>query len=231
MTRYQLCAREFIVLMHAKVSVDLPVGFARRRITLNIDNIQGAIYSLDSGISVESLTFDGFRNLSVTPAGPGAIRNWTYEYFTTRYPDLSQISSGAPVHYILLPVARTAISPIYQVRFHPIPDKAYQLEYIAQLNPYSLLIDTSVVLWPPEYEHCILEMARFNLEDLLGEGKSGSLLMQAERAYAKARQKATAPRAERKAVRMKKMFSGGSRFGYYNSPNDNESYTTPSGIR
>lgn len=231
MTRYQMAAREIVSIIHEKVSVDLPVNFARRQFTLPIDNVQGAIYPLDSGMSVESLTFDGFRNLSASPPGPGVIRNWTYEYFTARYPDISQISSGAPTHYIILPVARTAESPLYRVRFYPNPDRAYTIEYIAQLNPYPLTVATSPLLWPPEYEHVIVEMAQFNLEDLLGEGKALSLGQQAELAYRKMRQKATAPRAERKAVRMKTLFRGRATRGYYDSPNDNESYSPRPGIR
>lgn len=232
MTRYQSAAREYIKLMHEKISVDLPVGFARRRFTLQVDNVQGAIYPLDTGMSVESLTFDSFRNLSVAPPGPGVIRNWTYEYFTQRYPDVTQISSGAPTHFILLPVLRADASPVYKVRLFPNPDQAYTLEYIAQLNPYPLILSSSIVLWPPEYEHVITDMARFNLEDLLGEGKAGTLGMQAERAYQKARQKATAPRAERKRVRMTKMFYRRPNYNYYDSPPDSDApYGLTNGIR
>lgn len=214
MTRYQMAAREFIRLMHEKISVDLPVNFARRQFILPIDNVQGPIYNLDPGMSVESLTFDSFRNLSVTPPGPGQIRNWTYEYFSIRYADTSLIYSGAPTHFILLPVARTQASPVYQVRFFPNPDQAYSISYIAQLNPYELKLATDIALWPPEYEHVLTDMARFNLEDLLGEGKAGSLGMQAEKAYQKARQKATPPRAERKKIRMgPTMFPRGYMYG------------------
>lgn len=232
MTRYQSCAKEFIRLIHEKISVDLPVNFARRRFTLNLNPITGAIYPLDSGMSVESLTFDSFRNVSVQPPGPGVLRNWTYEYFTQRYPDLSQIYSGAPTNYILLPVERTNVSPVYNVRFFPNPDQAYNIEYIAQLNPYALKVSSDIVLWPREYEHVITDMARFELEDLLGEGKAGTLGMQAEKAYQKARQKATPPRAERKGVRMKRMFVRRGVFGYYDSPPDSDApYLNPDTIR
>lgn len=232
MTRYQMAAREYVRIIHEKISVDLPVNFARRRIPLNIDNLAGSIYDLDTGMSVESLTFDSFRNLSISPAGPGVLRNWSYEYFTTRYPDVTQISSGAPTHYILLPVARANVSPVYQVRIFPNPDQAYQLEYVAQLNPYPLTVDTSVLLWPPEYEHVVSDMARVSLEDLLGEGKAGTLSLQAERAYQKARQKATPSRAERKGVRMKRMFVRRGVFGYYDSPPDSDApYLSPDTIR
>jgi hypothetical protein len=77
----------------------------------------------------------------------------------------------------------------------------------------------------------LLQEAAAILEDLLGEGKGGSLLAQAQRAYQKVRQKATAPRAERKAVRMKTLFAGTRRDGYYDSPDDGETYSTPAGIR
>ncbi len=240
MTRYQLAAREFVRTTHEMVSVDLPTGFARRRFTLNIDNVQGPIYNLDSGMSVESLTFDSFRNLSVTPPGPGQIRNWTYEYFTKYYADVSLIQSGAPTNFILLPVLRQNVSPIYQVRMFPNPDQAYTIEYVAQLNPYALKMSTDLVLWPPEYEHVITSMARFSLEDLLGEGKAGSLGAQAAALYAKARQKATQPVAERKKIRMKQMYAKGYGYGggygtnngvgptyYYPSPPDNDApYTS-----
>lgn len=231
MTRYQICMREFIKITHDIVSVDLPVAFARRRFQLNI-NATANTYQLDSGMSVESITFNGFRNLSITPPGPPVLRNWTYEYFSSKYADPSLISSGAPTHYILLPPLRTDVSPIYRVQLFPNPDQAYSLEYIAQLNPYQLLLDTSPVLWPPEYEHIIILQARFELEDLLGEGKAGSLYAQAQKAYSKARQKATQPSAERKAIRMKKMFHRGAAFGYYNSPPDSDApYNAPDTIR
>lgn len=232
MTRYQLAARECVRLVHEQVCVDLPVGFARRRFTLNIDDTQGAIYPLDTGISVESQTFDSFRNLSASPAGPGVLRNWTYEYFTKRYPDITQIYTGAPTHYINLPPLSTDESPVYRIRVFPTPDQAYTLEYVAQLNRYELLLDTTAVLWPPEYEHVIIKMARFDLEDLLGEGKAGSLGLQAYKLYEKARQKATQPRSERKGVRMKKLFNRRGARGYYNSPPDDDApYSTPDSIR
>lgn len=232
MTRFQSCAREFVRVVHEMVSVDLPVNFARRAFQLNIDNLAGAIYSLDSGMSVESVTFDSFRNLSVSPSGPGQLRNWTYEYFTIRYPDTTQIYSGAPTHYIFLPVQRPNNSPIYQVRLFPNPDKPYSLEYIAQLNAYQLKLSSDIVLWPPEYEHVLTTRARFELEDLLGEGKSGSLFVQADQLYKQMRKKATPSKAERKTVRMKKMFVRRGVFGYYDSPPDTDApYSTPDTIR
>jgi len=232
MTRYQICAKEFVRLIHAKITVNMPVEFAKREIILFINNITGPIYPLDPGISVESVTFNSFRNLSVQPAGPGSLRNWTYEYFTERFPDLTQISSGAPTNYIFLPVQRTATSPLYQVRFYPNPDQQYKISYIAQLNPYEIELSSDIVIWPPEYEHVITDFARFNLEDLLGEGKAGSLGMQAERAFLQARQKASRPQAERKGVRMKKLFQRRGVYGYYDSPPDSDApYITPDSIR
>lgn len=232
MTRYQLCAREYIAIVHEMVSVDLPVNFARRAFQLNIDNIAGPIYNLSSDMSVESITYDSFRNLSPAPPGPGVLRNWTYEYFTKRYADVSFIESGAPTHYIFLPVAQTDISPIYKVRFFPNPDRAYTIEYIAQLNPYPLVNADSVILWTPEYEHALINTARFSLEEILGEGKAGSLYAVAQRAIQKVRQKATASKAEKKAVRMKKMFVRRGAFGYYDSPPDSDApYGTPDSIR
>lgn len=232
MTRYQSCAKEYIKISHEESSVDLPVNFARRRFQLPIDQ-NNSIYSLDAGMSVESITFDSFRNLTVNGGQTwGNLRNWTYEYFTSKYPDTGLIYSGAPTHYILLPVARTAISPLYQVRIFPNPDKAYSLEYIAQLNPYALNLSTDLVLWPPEYEHVLVNTARYSLEDILGEGKAGSVGMLAKMAYQKMRQKATASRAERKSVRVKKLFSRRGVFGYYDSPPDSDApYNTPTGIR
>lgn len=230
MARYQLVARELIAIIHEMACVDLPVNFARRRFELPIDNVQGAIYPLDTGMSIESLTFDSFRNITPNASGPLRLANWTYEYFSARY-DQSMIPSAPPTNFIILPVERTAASPIYRVRIYPNPDKAYTIEYIAQLNPYSLVNATDTVLYPPEYEHVILMEAAAALEDLLGEGKGGSIYVQAQRAHSKARQKATAPRAEKRAVRMKKMFSGRRSFGYYDSPDDGESYSTTPNIR
>lgn len=222
MTRYQLCAREFVRITHEMICVSLPTTFARRRFALPIDNIQGAIYNLDPGISVESITFDSFRNLSTNPPGPGNLRNWTYEYFTRRYPDVSLIYSGAPTHYIFLEPQSQIKSPIYQVRFFPNPDQPYTLEYIAQINRYNLTQDTSIITWPPEYEHALVKAARFELEDLLGEGKAGSLYIQAQTIYQKIIQKATKPGSERKFVRMAKMFHRRSYGGFFDSPPDTD---------
>lgn len=232
MTRYQSCAKEFVRIVHEMASVDLPVNFARREFTLNINPLEGPIYPLDSSMSVESITFDSFRNVSVAPPGPGQIRNWTYEYFTIRYPDVTQIYSGAPTNYILLPVDSSQRSPLYQVRMFPNPDQNYVIKYIAQLNPYQLKLSSDVVLWPREYEHVLTTEARFQLEDLLGEGKSGSLFMLATKLHAKMRQKATPPRAERKGVRMKRLFVRRGVYGYYDSPPDSDApYLTPDSIR
>lgn len=233
MTRFQSCAREFVRVVHEMVSVDLPVNFARRRFDLPIDNIQGPIYNLDSSMSVESVTFNSFRNLSPSPAGPAELRNWSYEYFSNRYGDVTQIWQGAPTHYIFLPVQRQNNSPIYQVRIFPNPDQPYQLEYIAQLNPYQVAVSSDVLLWPPEYEHVITTRARFELEDLLGEGKAGSLFAQADMLYKQMRKKATPSRAERKGVRMKSLFKRRGVYGYYDSPPDSDApYTAynPSGL-
>lgn len=230
MTRYQSAARELVAIIHEMISVDLPVQFARRRFDLNVDNIQGAIAPLDSGMSVESLTFDSFRNITAGLGGPLKLRNMTYEYFSANY-DVSAIPSAPPTHYILLPIERTETGAVYRVRIYPNPDRAYNLEYIAQLNAYSLQASGDQILWPPNYEHALIMECVAALEDLLGEGKGGSAYQIAARAVAKVRQKATAPRAERRGVRMKQLFGRGRNGYYYDSPDDGESYPARPGIR
>lgn len=229
LTRYQSCAKEYIRHIHEMWSVDLPVDFARRKFQLNTAAGQ-AIYPLDTGMSPESLTFDGFR--CITTGYAGKLYNYTYEYFSTKYTDVTMIPQGSPTHYTILPIDRTNQSAVYNVRIHPIPDRSYALEYIAQLNPYQLQFAADLVLWPPEYNHILEGLARADLEDILGEGKSGGVGAAAYRAYQKMRQKASRPSAERKAIRMQKMFNRSRSTGYYPSPNDADApYSTPDTIR
>lgn len=230
LTRYQSCAKEYIRHIHEMWSVDLPTEFARRKMQLNITEGQ-SIYPLDIGISVESLTFDSFRNITQNGSA-SKLYNWTYEFFSRRYPDVSQIETSRPTHYILLPVDRVNSSPVYNVRIFPNPDSTYNLEYIAQVNAYQLALSTDQVLWPPEYNHVLEELSRADLEDILGEGKGATVGSTAYRAYQKMRAKATRPSAERKTIRMQVMYTRKRSLGYYPSPNDADApYSTPDTIR
>lgn len=226
LTRYQAAMKEYIRFQHNAIFNDMPALFAERRITLNVDNVTGAIYPLDTGISAENITFNSFRNITPNYGAGTPIHYWDYENFSENV-DVNVIASGRPSHWILLPVERTELSLVYKVRIYPTPDRAYNLEYIAQVNPYTLESDTSIVIVPPEYDHVLEAFARGSLEDILGEGKGGSIQAQAEQAFRKMRKKADRPIDQPKGVRMKTFFrsgrygSSGSRYGYYDSPPDN----------
>jgi hypothetical protein len=170
-------ARAFIRLAHSHLSVRAYKHFATRRMELLISSSSGSVYPLDTGMNPEHIRPERFFNITT---GTAAAKNQElayYEYarFMRDYPDPSLITSSSPEAWILLPVERTDESPIHKVRIFPNPDQDYKLEYQAALNAPPLTTATSVLLWPPEYEHVLWEFAWDLLERGLGEGKEGSI--------------------------------------------------------
>lgn len=184
LSKYQRAARAYIRLAQMHLSVKAYKHFATRRIPLTIDANSNSVFALDLGINPEHIKPRTFFNVSSgTLANQNReLRHWEYEEFRTAYPNPSQITSGPPERWIILPIERTDTSPIHKVRIYPNPDQIYNLEYQAALNAYSLTTATDTLLWPPEYEFVLWEFAWELLERGLGEGKEGSIAKMAEEA-------------------------------------------------
>lgn len=183
LTKYQKGAKKYIRLAHKHLSVRAYRHFATRRFQFPT-NAGTAIYDLDIGLSPENIRFGTFFNVSsgTVAAQNGKLFNKTYENFNIENPDLSKITTGAPLYWILLPIDQEEESPLHQIRLYPNPDQSYVIEYQAKLHAYELVNGDSKILWPPEYEHVLWEFSWNLLERGLGEGKEGSISMMAYQA-------------------------------------------------
>jgi len=176
LSKPQRAARAYIKLAHLHLSVRAYKHFATRRIELPI-TLGTSVYPLDTGMNPEHIRPERFFNITTGTAAAQnrPLRYYEYANFMADFPDPSKITTGAPSHWILLPIDRTEESPVHKVRIYPNPDQNYKLEYQAALNAYPLANATSVLLWPPEYEHVLWEFAWDLVERGLGEGKEGSI--------------------------------------------------------
>jgi hypothetical protein len=188
-------------LGHMHMSVRGPYEYAKRRIPLPL-TIDEHTYEIDTGVNPSAIQF---RTFFCTTAGSAAeLKNWTEQEFRRLYPDDENIPTGSPTHWILLAPERTDESAVWRVRIFPTPDASYQCEFKAKLIPYELTQATSVVLWPAEYRHVLIEWAWHLLERGLGEGKESYLLQLAKEAFKDVQVVAGRPDDERRAVRTMK---------------------------
>lgn len=221
MAKYQDATKRFIQLGHQMMCVKAFRHFAERLIPLQ--GFEGqSDYPLDTGMSPEGITLRSFFNVS--PNVPQSyknteLRNWKYEEWLRRNnnPTINATNTGPPTRWILLPLNRTALSPIHMVRLWPTPDDNYLFQYKAKLNAYPLTLDTSIVLWPQEYEHVLTMFAWDLLERDLGEGKEGNIKALADKALAEVKLVSGVPEDIRKAPRTMRLPSR-RRMGWYNSP-------------
>lgn len=197
---YQWAAKYYVRLSHQLLTLRATKHFAQRRIQLNTESGTNT-YNLDTGISASGLKFRSFWNVTAGGSQNGEIYPLDYTRFLEDYPDQSVITTGAPKQWVLLPVERTDVSPVYKVRLIPTPDAAYELQYRAQISPYQLTEAVSIVLWPPDYEHCLTMFSWAMVERALGEGKEGVIQQLAQKAVSDVQLIAGVPEDLKRAIR------------------------------
>jgi hypothetical protein len=219
LSRVQQQCREFVDIANRELLLDMNKRFMQREYKLTTAIWNGAadatstptsnnIYSLDTSTDAESLIYHSFYNktpqsalLSGLDTGK-FLRNWDYREFRSLYPDFSQLVSGPPTRWILLPQQSSQPVPSNTIMFFPPPDAVYTIIYQAKIGAAPLVKDTDIILWPEEYEHILWMYARKYLETALGEGKEGNIEAWAEKAVAAMKKWAGGPEEQRHAVKL-----------------------------
>ena len=208
MTKYQAAAMWKIDFAHRHLTLKMVTAFTNRKFQLPI---QAGVtdYVLDVGISAESLKYHSWYNITAGSSYAQPLKFVKYEDYTDAWPDQTVIQSGPPEYMVQLPYDATldAVNPLPRVRVFPIPDANYQLQYQARLNFYPLVDSSSILLWPPVYEHGLWAWAWKFLEVDLAEGREASLDALVDDVISRIRVVSMAAEEVRKAVRMMKMTS------------------------
>lgn len=217
--KYQATTKQFVKLANMHLGVRARNHFATERFSFST-TVNTAIYELDTGLSPENIKFESFFNVTV---GDNAAQNgevfWLdYRRFMRLYPDLSKISTGLPLQWVLLPLESDEDDPVDRIRLVPNPDAQYTLEYQAKLNAPALVDSDSKILFPPHYEHALWQFAWELLETDLGEGKEGRLGQMAREAANSVFLAAGRPPDARKAPRSMKLPSRRYRGNWIRSP-------------
>lgn len=197
---FQYAAKYRVRLAHNFLTLRAVKHFATRRIPFPITSGQHT-YPLDVGINPSAIKIRTFFNVTSSGSQNQEIFPMEYSEFLRRYPDPSLVPTGAPTHWVFLPIERTDLSPVHKVRIVPTPDASYTLEFRAQILPYALALSTDIVLWPPEYEHVLTMWSWAATERALGEGKEGIIEQQARQAANEVQLIAGRPDDVRKAIR------------------------------
>lgn len=174
--KYQAAAKAFVRLANQHLGLRANKHFAQRRIELPITPNTN-IYQIDTGISPEGIAFESFMNDtkgSPQSAQNRAIKYWDYPRFQRAIPnwqDENATSTGAPTHWVLLPIDRTNDATVNKILIYPFPNDSYTLSFKAKINAPPLSKPDDPLLFPPQYIHVIWELAWGLLERDLGEGK------------------------------------------------------------
>lgn len=182
--KYQAAGKQYVKLVHSMLGVRAYNHFANRRIQVLLDE-NNTIYEIDTGLDPENIRFGTMRNVSVGSPQENmnqALEYWDYKKFKSYYPIESQITTGAPFAWTLLPIERTDESPVHRIRPIPNPDANYTLEFVAKIHAPQLTAATDLILLPKHYEHVLWIAAQELLEISLGEGKEGRLPSLAQQA-------------------------------------------------
>lgn len=174
--KYQRIAKQFVKLAHKHLGVRAYNHFNSRIFDFN--TAAGTnIYELSTGLSPEGVKLHSFFNNSTGTLATqnGRIPYLEYERFKRQYPDLSNVGTGTPTFWTLLPIDSQETSPIHRIRIIPDPDNAYTIEYTAKLDIWELEDDQSIILFPKHYEHALWMYCWNLLETSLGEGKEGMI--------------------------------------------------------
>ena len=219
--KYQMGMKYRVQLADKYLALRAYRHFNEREITLVTVPGQ-ASYPLDVGISGDDIKYRSFFNRTQTiglTSQNRELRNMPYNTWERLVPDVTTITNGPPMWWILQPIDRTAAYPIWNVTLYPTPDQAYTIKYQARLDRQTLALSSDLIIFPSHYEHAIWTLAEGLLEVGLGEGKEGALIQMAQQAAKEVWLASNEPDDIRRAP--KTMHLGPrlpGNFGWYNSP-------------
>lgn len=176
LSKYQDAAKWKVDFAHRHLTLKMCTAFTQYKFSLSV---QPGItdYILDTGINSESLSYHSWYNITAGSPYAGYLPLYKYEDYMDQWPDQTVIQSAPPQYVVQLPYDRTLDTgnPQPRIRVFPVPDAAYQLQYQARLNPFPLTTSSSIILWPPPYEHGLWTWAWKFLEIDLAEGREQML--------------------------------------------------------
>lgn len=172
-------------------------------------NVQTSFtYTLDSSIRMESLRYLSFYNITSqgtgNPVGSIPLYNVEYREFREKYPDFTQIPTGPPINWIIMPkslIGGGAGIQLETIIFFPIPDNVYTINYQAGVKIVPLLLDTDSILFAPDNEDVLWNWGLAFLEDALGEGRGQTMQYYAEQVLKDYMWRMAGPEEERRAIR------------------------------
>lgn len=203
LSKYQDLYKRMVDFAHRFLSERMATRFTNRKFQLPIQT-GTTVYTLDTGISGEALKFQSWVNLTAGSPYARVLKYMRYEDFLAMWPDSTIIQSGPPEYIVQLPLDRTldTTQPQARVQVFPVPDNSYQLQYEARLNPYQLVDSSSIILWPPEYEHALWMWVKAYGEVDLAEGREQALIPLAEQVINNVRIMSMEAEEVRKGVRI-----------------------------
>jgi len=203
LTKYQNAAKFKIDFAQRHLTLKMVTAFTNRKFQLPI-SAGTTDYALDTGITAESLKYHSWYNITPGNAFDQSLPLMKYEDYTDQWTDQTVVPSGPPEVIVQLPYDRQldviGITP--RVRVYPVPDASYTLQYQARLNFYPLVNSTSIILWPPEYEHGLWSWAWKFLEVDLAEGREAMLDALTDEVISRIRTVSMSAEEVRKGVRM-----------------------------
>jgi len=188
----------------AKLALRLSELFTTRRFVTNTaDGVKEV--DINAMADLEGVKYHSFR---CNTAGNQKRLNFIpYDVYRELNPNLQDLEEGAPRSwtYFDQPEENARSQSTRQVVLYPVPDGVYELEYSAKVNHTALTNYSDKVLWPPQFEHVLINFGRAMIEEKMG---TGNYMEYAQAALDNVRQWATAP-----ADNVKKVNMGGVKIG------------------
>jgi hypothetical protein len=200
-TKYQRQLRRFFEVCHEMILLRMNEPWMQRRFELPL-SAGVSTYPLDASVAIEGLVPFSFILQGLGTAGWLRPYSGGYNAWKSVYHDESLVTSAQPIWWFETPTEAAEVRRTNNIRFDPIPDTDYIVEYQAKIiAPTPQAIDDELV-WPDEYVHVIQLAAGRLLEWSFQSGGEGSILDLAQQTIQNVKQWASGPEERKRGVRM-----------------------------
>ena len=207
-TKYQRQLRRFFEYCFEAVLNKMNEPWMQRRFELPL--AQGiSTYDLDESCSIENLVPKSVILLGLGTLGWLRPYHGGYNEWRRIYTDETLVSTAQPTWWFEVPTDAPAVVRTKKIRFDPIPDQAYTVEYQCKINVDSPTKIDDELVFPDEYVYAMQAAGGRLLEwSLKGGVTDGSMYDLAQQAISSVKQVSAGPEERKRGIRMDVRMAG-----------------------